>query len=144
MPSPTALIESGKTYTLNPSQMVIADDTGPESLAGIMGGEASGCTPETTDVFLESAFWDPITIAATGRALKINSDARYRFERGVVSVGDGVAALVQKSGRQPDRIVTLENSRGAAVGERWEYYLRDKQVNFTTKDGRITGIEEIR
>ena len=53
----------------------------------------------------------------------------YRFERGVVSVGDGVAALVQKSGRQPDRIVTLENSRGAAVGERWEYYLRDKQVN---------------
>ena len=68
----------------------------------------------------------------------------YRFERGVVSVGDGVAALVQKSGRQPDRIVTLENSRGAAVGERWEYYLRDKQVNFTTKDGRITGIEEIR
>jgi phenylalanyl-tRNA synthetase beta chain len=48
-----------------------------------MGGEASGCTPETTDVFLESAYWDPITIAATGRALKINSDARYRFERGV-------------------------------------------------------------
>ena len=63
--------------------MVIADDHGPESLAGIMGGEASGCTPDTTDVFLESAYWDPITIAATGRALKINSDARYRFERGV-------------------------------------------------------------
>jgi phenylalanyl-tRNA synthetase beta chain len=48
-----------------------------------MGGAASGCTPETTDVFVESAFWDPITIATTGRALKINSDARYRFERGV-------------------------------------------------------------
>jgi len=48
-----------------------------------MGGEASGCTPQTTDVFLESAYWDPITIAATGRALKINSDARYRFERGI-------------------------------------------------------------
>jgi phenylalanyl-tRNA synthetase beta chain len=73
----------GKTYSLNPSQMVIADNHGPESLAGIMGGEASGCTPATTDVFLESAYWDPITIAATGRALKINSDARYRFERGV-------------------------------------------------------------
>jgi phenylalanyl-tRNA synthetase beta chain len=63
--------------------MLISDDTGPESLAGIMGGEVSGCTEATTDVFLESAFWDPITIAATGRALKINSDARYRFERGV-------------------------------------------------------------
>lgn len=73
----------GKTYTLAPGMMVISDDNGPESLAGIMGGELSGCTPETTDVFLESAFWDPITIAATGRALKINSDARYRFERGV-------------------------------------------------------------
>ncbi len=73
----------GKTYTLSGGEMVIADDHGPESLAGIMGGEASGCSPETTDVFLESAFWDPITIAATGRALKINSDARYRFERGV-------------------------------------------------------------
>jgi phenylalanyl-tRNA synthetase beta chain len=79
----TLLALDGKTYTLAAGQMVISDDHGPESLAGIMGGEASGCTPETTDVFLESAYWDPITIAATGRALKINSDARYRFERGV-------------------------------------------------------------
>ncbi|MDP2082034.1 MAG: phenylalanine--tRNA ligase subunit beta [Pseudotabrizicola sp.] len=73
----------GKTYTLREGQMAISDDVGVESLAGIMGGEVSGCTPETTDVFLESAWWDPITIAATGRALRINSDARYRFERGV-------------------------------------------------------------
>jgi phenylalanyl-tRNA synthetase beta chain len=79
----TLLALDGRTYTLAPGQMVISDDQGPESLAGIMGGEASGCTPGTTDVFLESAYWDPITIAATGRALKINSDARYRFERGV-------------------------------------------------------------
>ncbi len=73
----------GKTYTMQPGMMLISDDQGPESLAGIMGGEHSGCTETTTDVFLESAYWDPITIAATGRALKINSDARYRFERGV-------------------------------------------------------------
>jgi phenylalanyl-tRNA synthetase beta chain len=79
----TLLALDGRTYTLAAGQMVISDDHGPESLAGIMGGEASGCTPETTDVFLESAWWDPITIAATGRALKITSDARYRFERGV-------------------------------------------------------------
>ncbi|RYI13403.1 MAG: phenylalanine--tRNA ligase subunit beta, partial [Acetobacteraceae bacterium] len=79
----TLLALDGKTYALTASQMIIADDHGPESLAGIMGGEASGCSPETTDVFLESAWWDPITIAATGRASKINSDARYRFERGV-------------------------------------------------------------
>ncbi len=73
----------GKTYTMQPGMMLISDDQGPESLAGIMGGEHAGCTETTTDVFLESAYWDPITIAATGRALKINSDARYRFERGV-------------------------------------------------------------
>ena len=73
----------GKTYTLRAGQLAISDDAGVESLAGIMGGEASGCTAATTDVFVESAFWDPITIATTGRALKINSDARYRFERGV-------------------------------------------------------------
>lgn len=73
----------GKTYTLRPGMMLISDDHGPESLAGVMGGESSGCTDDTTDVFIESAYWDPITIATTGRALKINSDARYRFERGV-------------------------------------------------------------
>ncbi|WP_112311329.1 phenylalanine--tRNA ligase subunit beta [Pseudogemmobacter bohemicus] len=79
----TLLALDGKTYALRASDMVIADARGPESLAGIMGGEESGCTDDTTTVFLESAFWDPITVAATGRALKINSDARYRFERGV-------------------------------------------------------------
>ncbi len=79
----TLLALDGKTYTMAPGMMLISDDHGPESLAGIMGGEASGCTDTTTDVFLESAYWTPITIAATGRALKINSDARYRFERGV-------------------------------------------------------------
>ncbi|MCB1394449.1 MAG: phenylalanine--tRNA ligase subunit beta, partial [Rhodobacteraceae bacterium] len=73
----------GKTYALQPGMMAISDAAGVESIAGIMGGEHSGCTDETTDVFLESAYWDPITIATTGRALKINSDARYRFERGV-------------------------------------------------------------
>jgi phenylalanyl-tRNA synthetase beta chain len=72
-----------RTYRLAPGMMVISDDQGPESIAGIMGGAHSGCTEATTNVFLESAYWDPITIAATGRALKIGSDARYRFERGV-------------------------------------------------------------
>ncbi|MFV1463151.1 MULTISPECIES: phenylalanine--tRNA ligase subunit beta [unclassified Phaeobacter] len=77
----TALDE--KDYTFAEGQMVISDDNGPESIAGIMGGADTGCTEETTDVFLESAFWDHVQIATTGRALKINSDARYRFERGV-------------------------------------------------------------
>ncbi len=73
----------GKTYKLDPSICVIADDNGVESLAGIMGGEASGCDENTTDVLIESALWNEINIAQTGRKLGINSDARYRFERGV-------------------------------------------------------------
>lgn len=73
----------GKDYVLRAGQMVIVDDAGVESLAGIMGGAVSGCSEATVNVFIESAFWDPITIAATGRALRINTDARYRFERGV-------------------------------------------------------------
>lgn len=79
----TIMALDGKSYDLPEGTMVIADDRGPESIAGIMGGEQSGCSADTTDVFLESAYWDPIAIATAGRGLKINSDARYRFERGV-------------------------------------------------------------
>src|SRR4029078_7264255 len=73
----------GRTYKLDPSICVIADEHGVESLAGIMGGETSGCDENTTDVLIESALWNEINIAQTGRKLGINSDARYRFERGV-------------------------------------------------------------
>ncbi|MET0722130.1 MAG: phenylalanine--tRNA ligase subunit beta [Tardiphaga sp.] len=79
----TLLALDGKTYTLDSRNCVIADDNGVESLAGIMGGEASGCSEDTTDVLIESALWNEINIAQTGRRLGINSDARYRFERGV-------------------------------------------------------------
>src|SRR6476620_11047987 len=79
----TLLALDGRTYTLDSGVCVIADDHGVESLAGIMGGEASGCSEQTTDVLIESALWSEINIAQTGRKLGINSDARYRFERGV-------------------------------------------------------------
>ena len=72
-----------KAYTLGPGQAVISDDEGIESIGGIMGGLATGCTLETTNVFLEAAVWDHVQIAETGRALRINSDARYRNERGI-------------------------------------------------------------
>jgi phenylalanyl-tRNA synthetase beta chain len=79
----TLLALDGRTYTLDSDVCVIADERGVESLAGIMGGEASGCSDTTTDVLIESALWNEINIAQTGRKLGINSDARYRFERGV-------------------------------------------------------------
>ncbi|MDP2121133.1 MAG: phenylalanine--tRNA ligase subunit beta [Hoeflea sp.] len=72
-----------RTYRLNPANVVIADDNGPESIGGIMGGEHSGCDENTVNVLIESALWDPINIAKTGRSHGIITDARYRFERGV-------------------------------------------------------------
>ncbi|MCO4847725.1 MAG: phenylalanine--tRNA ligase subunit beta [Yoonia sp.] len=72
-----------KDYTLQAGQMIISDDNGVESIAGIMGGLNTGCTENTVNVFVESAYWDPVQIAYAGRALKIHSDARYRFERGI-------------------------------------------------------------
>jgi phenylalanyl-tRNA synthetase beta chain len=79
----TLLALDGKTYTLDDSMCVIADTAGVESLAGIMGGEKTGCSETTTDVLVESALWEPANIAHTSRTLGIHSDASYRFERGV-------------------------------------------------------------
>src|SRR5690606_30030340 len=72
-----------REYKFKPGMYVIADENGPESIAGIMGGEHSGCDENTVDVLIESALWDPRMIARTGRELGIVTDARYRFERGV-------------------------------------------------------------
>lgn len=74
---------NGKTYELDDGMTVIADASGVLSLGGVMGGESSGCTETTTTVVLESAAFDPIRTATTGRKLQIDSDARYRFERWV-------------------------------------------------------------
>lgn len=79
----TILALDGKEYTLEEGMVVIRDENGPEGIGGIMGGEVSGCTDGTVNVFLEAALFDPIKVAETGRKLGINSDARYRFERGV-------------------------------------------------------------
>jgi phenylalanyl-tRNA synthetase beta chain len=84
-----------KTYTLDDSMTVIADDNGVHDIAGIMGGEHSGVSAETTDVLLEIAYFDPERIGVTGRKLGLTSDARTRFERGVdpAFLDDGLAIL---------------------------------------------------
>ncbi len=90
-PGETVEALDGRVYTLAPEMCVIADDGflhgnglgNVESIAGVMGGEHSGCDETTTDVLIESALWEPLNIARTGRALGIITDARYRFERGV-------------------------------------------------------------
>ncbi|MDB5392947.1 MAG: phenylalanine--tRNA ligase subunit beta [Rhodospirillales bacterium] len=88
---------NGKSYTLEAGMTVIADSEGVDSLGGIMGGMASGCTAETSDIYIECALFDPRRTAETGRALQISSDARYRFERGLdpQAVFEGMAAATR-------------------------------------------------
>ncbi len=83
MDGETLLALDGKTYTLDSTMCVIADAKCARGIAGVMGGEETGCTADTVNVFVESAMFDPRSVAATGRKLGIVSDARYRFERGV-------------------------------------------------------------
>ena len=75
----------GKTYAVDPAMCVISDAAGerPIGLGGVMGSESTGCSDDTVDVFIESAWFDPLVTAQTGRSLTINSDAQYRFARGV-------------------------------------------------------------
>lgn len=103
----------GKTYAASAADCVIADAGGerPIGLGGVMGGESTGCDETTTDVFLESAWFDPLVIAQTGRALGIHSDAQYRFARGVdpVSVTPGLELatrlILDLCGGEPSDIV---------------------------------------
>ncbi|WP_375250588.1 phenylalanine--tRNA ligase subunit beta [Sphingomonas sp.] len=84
---------NGKTYTLDATMTVIADDVRVHDIGGVMGGEESGVSDATTEVVIECAFFDPDTIARTGQALQLTSDARQRFERGVdpAFLDDGLA-----------------------------------------------------
>ena len=84
----------GRGYRLDSSMTVIGDSARALAIGGVMGGEHSGCTEDTTEVFVESALFDPIRTAATGRKLGIESDARYRFERGVDAASAGWGAEV--------------------------------------------------
>ncbi|MGY3032328.1 phenylalanyl-tRNA synthetase beta chain [Bradyrhizobium sp. USDA 4354] len=127
----------GRTYNLDPAICVIADEHGVESLAGIMGGETSGCDETTTDVLIESALWNEINIAQTGRKLGINSDARYRFERGVdpafMVPGLELATklVMEMCGGTPSETVVV----GKAFGD-------DRVIDFpVTEVKRLSGIE---
>src|SRR5271166_6102319 len=107
----SVLALDGKTYALDESMVVIADAKGVESIAGIMGGEHSGCDGDTHDVLIESALWDPTNIAQSGRRLGILTDARYRFERGVdpdfclPGLDLATDLVVQLCGGEPSRMI---------------------------------------
>ena len=111
-PGETLLALNGREYALDREMTVIADRAGVQSLGGVIGGEATGCTEATTEVFIEAALFDPVRTAATGRRLGISSDARYRFERGVdpafVRAGLEIATrlMLELCGGEASEIVT--------------------------------------
>ena len=102
---------NGKEYVLDGGETVIADDDGALALGGVIGGEPSGCTEKTVNVFIEAALFDPLRTAATGRRHAIASDARYRFERGVdpAAVIEGMEAatrvILDLCGGEPSELV---------------------------------------
>ncbi|HEX8214682.1 MAG TPA: phenylalanine--tRNA ligase subunit beta, partial [Allosphingosinicella sp.] len=131
---------NGKSYVLDPSMTVIVDDARVHDIGGIMGGEDSGVTEDTTEILIECAYFDPETIARTGQKLGLTSDARTRFERGVdpdfvepglalatslaIELAGGEASEIVRAGSPPalDRIVSYRPQRceelaGVAVPE---------------------------
>jgi phenylalanyl-tRNA synthetase beta chain len=125
---------TGRYVTAGADDLVIADASGPVSLAGIVGGEASGSGPATTHVFVECALFDPVTVARAGRRHQIATDARARFERGVdprlppaaleaatamvLALCGGQAGSVVSAGAEPDwrRHASLRFERIAGLG----------------------------
>lgn len=133
-PGETLAALNGKTYALDEAMTVIADATGPLGLAGVIGGDSSGCSETTSSVFLEAAWFDPARTATTGRRLDILSDARFRFERGVdpafvvpamelatrmiLDLCGGEASEPVIAGTEPDwqKSIVLRPGRVAALG----------------------------
>ncbi len=127
----------GKTYDVDATMCVIADDSGPLGLGGVMGGDDTGCTEETTNVLIESALFDPVRTAATGRKTGLVTDARYRFERGVdpASVGPGLDLatdlILKLTGGEPSRMEVAGAPPAA-----------DLEIDFDTGQvERLTGLQ---
>jgi phenylalanyl-tRNA synthetase beta chain len=138
----------GKDYAVDDTMCVIADDKGPLGFGGVIGGEESGSTDETTNVLIECAYFDPLRTAATGRKTGLVTDARYRFERGVdpASVEPGLDLatdmILTMTGGQPSK---AEVAGKAPVKKRvisFEFARIEKLTGLKLKDAEIKGILE--
>lgn len=127
----------GKTYQASSDICVIADDRALESLAGVMGGEDSGCSETTTSVLIESALWEPLNIARTGRDLGVHSDARFRFERGV-----DPAMMLPGLELATHMVLTLCGGAASKVSVSGTVPTPQKVVDFPYSDiKRLTGLD---
>jgi phenylalanyl-tRNA synthetase beta chain len=130
LPGETLEALNGKAYALDPEMTVIADQAGAQSLGGVIGGARTGCTEATRDVFIEAALFDPVRTAATGRKLGLQSDARYRFERGIdpefTAPGMEIATrlILELCGGEPSAVTIA----GEVPDWRRRYHLRENRV----------------
>jgi len=125
-----------KEYTVDDTMCVIADDSGVLGLGGIMGGTSTGCDEGTTDVLIESAYFDPLTIAKTGRKLSLTSDARYRFERGI-----DPASLPEGIERATRMIIDVCGGEPSQMTMAGQPPVEDKTVSYQpTEVKRLTGM----
>lgn len=108
----TMLALNGKEYTLTAEDCAICDAAGVQSIAGVIGGEPTGCDEQTTEVFVECALFDPVRIALTGRRHQVISDARQRFERGLDpalmpdAIEAATALIIELCGGEPGPVVS--------------------------------------
>ena len=136
----------GKTYEAGPEVCVIADGSGAIGLGGVMGGESTKVGETTTDVFVESAWFDPIRTAQTGRMLGINSDAQYRFARGVdpgfVVPGLEMATrlIVELCGGEPSEVRVAGHAPAPPPAVEFDHSYVKKLSGLTVSDARIDQI----
>jgi len=114
-----------KEYTLSSNMIVIADDSKLHGIGGVMGGMESGCSISTTNVFLEVALFDPISVTKTGRKLNLQSDARYRFERGIdnTSINWGVD-------KATEMILELCGGEASKITKDTNYKMKEKIIKY--------------
>jgi phenylalanyl-tRNA synthetase beta chain len=140
----------GKTYAIDAEMCVIADAEGerPIGLGGVMGGESTGCEDGTVDVFVESALFDPIRTAQTGRTTGITSDAQYRFARGVdpgfVVPGLELATqlILQLCGGEPSEVVVAGEVPAPPPAVDFDPAYVEKLSGLKLAEGEIYGILE--
>lgn len=138
----------GKTYTVDPTMAVVADAAGerPIGLGGVMGGESTGCSDDTADVFVECAWFDPIVTAQTGRTLALNSDAQYRFARGVdtASVVPGLELatklILDLCGGEPSEVAVSGQSPAAPTAFAFDPARVGSLTGLSLTDDRIAEI----
>ncbi len=135
-----------KSYTATDADIAITDESGILGLGGIVGGVTTGCDEGTTDILIESAYFDPLTIRRSAKRLSVNSDAKYRFERGVDTGGliDGAELatrmVLEICGGEASEIVVAGEIPAAPPAIKFDTALNERLTGLKLSDAEMTKI----